>query len=138
MEANITWQENVSFSGVSDSGHVITIDGPKEFGGRNKGTRPMELLLLGLGGCASFDVVTILTKGRAEVSKCVARVTAQRANEDPKVFTHIHFHFTLAGENLSETRIARAVELSAEKYCSASIMMTRAGINVTHSFDLEK
>jgi putative redox protein len=138
MEANITWLENVSFSGVSDSGHVIAIDGPKEFGGRNTGTRPMELMLLGLGGCASFDVITILTKGRAQISKCVARITAQRAVEDPKVFTHIHFHFTLAGENLSKNRISRAVELSAEKYCSASIMMQRAGIDVTHSFDLEK
>ena len=137
MQASITWQENVVFSGVSDSGHTVTIDGPEEYGGQNAGVRPMELMLLGLGGCTSFDVVNILTKGRASISKCVTNVTATRANEDPKVFTDIHVHFVLAGENLSEGKVARAVALTAEKYCSASIMLQRAGVDVTHDFELE-
>lgn len=136
MQAKLNWQENVAFSGVSDSGHVIAIDGPEEFGGRNAGTRPMELMLLGLGGCTSFDVVNILTKGRARIFEFVTRITAKRAVEDPKVFTDIHVHFTIAGENLTEKKIARAVELTAEKYCSASIMLQRAGVEITHDFEL--
>ena len=118
MEANITWTEAVTFTARSGSGHEITIDGPPESGGRNAGARPMELMLLGLGGCAAFDVVHILHKGRAAVSRCETRVTARRAESDPKVFTHIHLHFTVAGENLTGKKVARAVELSAEKYCS--------------------
>ena len=136
MEANITWEEAVTFTARSGSGHEITIDGPPDSGGRNAGMRPMELMLLGLGGCAAFDVVHILRKGRAPVSSCQARVTARRAESDPKVFTDIHLHFTVAGENLTAKKVARAVELSAEKYCSASIMLRRAGVVVTHGFEL--
>ena len=136
MEAEITWRDGATFAAVSGSGHEVTIDGPPDAGGRNAGARPMELMLMGLGGCAAFDVVHILTRGRTAVSRCAARVTAQRAESDPKVFTDIHLHFTLAGENLTEKKVARAVELSAEKYCSASIMLRRAGVAVTHGFEL--
>lgn len=136
MEANVTWKEAVTFTARSGSGHEITIDGPPDSGGRNAGMRPMELMLLGLGGCAAFDVVHILRKGRAAVSSCEARVTAQRAESDPKVFTDIHLHFTVAGDNLTAKKVARAVELSAKKYCSASIMLRRAGVVVTHGFEL--
>ena len=136
MEANITWKEAVTFTARSGSGHEITIDGPPDSGGRNAGVRPMELMLLGLGGCAAFDVVHILRKGRTAVSRCEARVTARRAESDPKVFADIHLHFTVAGENLTAKKVARAVELSAEKYCSASIMLRRAGVVVTHGFEL--
>ena len=136
MEANIAWKDEVTFTARSGSGHEITIDGPPESGGRNAGARPMELMLLGLGGCAAFDVVHILCKSRSAVSRCEARVTANRAESDPKVFTDIHLHFTVAGENLTEKKVARAVELSADKYCSASIMLRRAGVAVTHGFEL--
>ena len=136
MNAEIAWKDGASFAATSGSGHALTIDGPPESGGRNAGARPMELMLMGLGGCAAFDVVHILTKGRAAVSRCDARVTAERAESDPKVFTDVHLHFTVAGENLTEKKVARAVELSAEKYCSASIMLRRAGVNVTHGFEL--
>ena len=136
MEANITWKDGVTFTARSGSGHEITIDGPPESGGRNAGVRPMELMLLGLGGCAAFDVVHILRKGRVTVSRCEARVEARRAESDPKVFTNIHLHFTVSGENLTAKKVARAVELSADKYCSASIMLCRAGVVVTHGFQL--
>ena len=136
MEAEITWQDGATFAAVSGSGHEVTIDGPPDAGGRNAGARPMELMLMGLGGCAAFDVVHILTRGRTAVSRCDTRVTAKRAESDPKVFTDIHLQFTVAGENLTEKKVARAVELSAEKYCSASIMLRRAGVAVTHGFEL--
>ena len=136
MEARVNWTDGVSFAALSGSGHEVTMDGPRDAGGRNEGARPMELMLMGLGGCAAFDVVHILKKGRAPVTRCEARVTANRAESDPKVFTDIHLHFTVAGENLTERKVARAVELSAEKYCSASIMLRRAGVTVTHGFDL--
>ena len=136
MEANIVWKDGVTFTARSGSGHEITIDGPPESGGRNAGARPMELMLLGLGGGAAFDVVHILRKSRSAVSRCDARVTARRAETDPKVFTDVHLHFTVAGENLTEKKVARAVELSADKYCSASIMLRRAGVAVTHDFEL--
>ena len=137
METSIAWQQDVAFVAVSGSGHEVTIDGPPDAGGRNAGARPMELMLMGLGGCAAFDVVHILRKGRATVARCEARVTAQRAAEDPRVFTRVHLDFTIAGGRLSEKKVARAIELSAEKYCSASIMLQRAGVAVTHSFNLE-
>ena len=136
METTITWKEAATFIAESGSGHRVTIDGPPEMGGRNKGARPMELMLTGLAGCAAFDVVHILKKGRAAITRCEANVTAERAESDPKVFTAIHLHFTVAGNNLTEKKVARAIELSAEKYCSASILMRRAGVQVTHSFEL--
>ena len=137
MEANIVWQRDAVFSARTDSGHEITVDGPPELGGTNAGPRPMELMLLGVGGCTAFDVVHILRRGRTEVSKCETRVTAKRAETDPKVFTDVHIHFTLAGEGLTERKVARAVELSATRYCSASIMLQRANVTVTHEFDIE-
>lgn len=136
MEATVTWKDEVTFAAVSGSGHEVTIDGPPDAGGRDAGARPMELMLMGLGGCAAFDVVHILKKGRAAVTGCQARISAQRAERDPKVFTGIHLHFTVAGDNLNRKKVARAIELSAEKYCSASIMLQRAGVQVTHGFDL--
>ncbi len=136
MNAEIDWKEGVAFTAVSGSGHQVTIDGPPDAGGCNTGARPMELMLMGLGSCAAFDVVHILKKGRAAISRCETRITAERAESDPKVFTEIHLHFTVAGENLTEGKVARAVELSAEKYCSASIMLRRAGVTITHGYEL--
>ena len=137
MEARIDWREGAAFDAVADSGHPVAIDGPPDLGGRNTGARPMELMLMGLGGCAATDVVHILRRGRGTVSKCAAQVTAHRAATDPKVFTDVHLHFAVAGENLTERKVARAIELSAEKYCSASIMLRRAGVAITHGFHLE-
>ncbi len=117
------------------SGHALVMDGPPEFGGRNLGARPMEMLLMGLGGCTEFDVLHILRRGRHEVSLCEVEVTAERAATDPKVFTHIHVHFRVAGKGLSEKVVARAVQLSAEKYCSASIMLG-ATAQISHDFEL--
>lgn len=134
MKATIRWLNEVSFSGVSESGHTVQIDGPPEEGGQNTGARPMELMLLGIGGCASFDVVNILKKSRQNISDCTASVSAIRANTEPKVFTDIHIQFEIIGKNLDVRKVKRAIELSAEKYCSASLLMQKAGVNVTHSF----
>ena len=123
MKARIKWVEAVTFIGESDSGHAVVMDGPPESGGRNLGIRPMEMLLLGMGGCTAFDVVLILKKARQPVTDCVVEMEAQRADTDPKVFTRIHVHFVITGDGLSDKQVARAVELSAEKYCSASIML---------------
>lgn len=137
MEARIDWRDGAAFDAVADSGYPVAIDGPPDLGGRNTGVRPMELMLMGIGGCAATDVVHILRKGRGTVSRCSARVTARRAATDPKVFTDVHLHFAVAGEHLTESKVARAVQLSAEKYCSASIMLQRAGVAISHAFDLE-
>lgn len=136
MNATITWKGKVQFSAIADSGHEIAIDGPPDLGGEEAGIRPMELMLLGLGGCSSFDVVNILTKGREHITDCVTQITATRAEADPKVFTDIHLHFVISGQNLNERKIARAIGLSAEKYCSASIMLQRAGVDITHDYEL--
>ena len=127
MKARIQWAGEAMFLGESGSGHVVVMDGPPENGGRNLGVRPMEMLLLGLGGCSSFDVVSILKKSRQAVESCEAFLEAERAGEDPKVFTRIHLRFVIKGRGLKEPQVKRAVELSAEKYCSASIMLGRAG-----------
>ena len=124
------------FLGESGSGHVVVMDGPPEAGGRNLGVRPMEMLLLGLGGCSSFDVVSILKKSRQAVESCEAFLEAERASEDPKVFTKIHMNFVVKGRGLKEAQVKRAVELSAEKYCSASIMLERAGVEITHGYEI--
>ena len=123
MNVTIELDGNVSFKATSGSGHTITMDGPPEFGGENKGARPMETLLMGMGGCASFDVVHILRKRRLVVTNCIAEIEAERAETDPKVFVKIHLHFKVSGEDLKEKAVGKAVELSAEKYCSASIML---------------
>jgi putative redox protein len=127
--------EESLFLGQSGSGHTLVMDGPPEVGGRNLGFRPMELLLIGLGGCASFDVVHILRKGRLDVRGCETFVEAERADEDPKVFTRIHLRFVVTGRGLIPAQVERAVKLSAEKYCSASIMLGKTAA-VTHAFEL--
>lgn len=128
----------MSFVGESGSGHSIVMDGPPEFGGRNLGVRPMEMLLLGLGGCASFDVVSILNKGskgdQLNLATCEVEISAERAVMEPKVFTKIHLHFVVTGE-VTEARVKRAIELSAEKYCSASIMLGKTAC-ITHDFEI--
>jgi putative redox protein len=136
MKAEIEWKGAVRFLATSGSGHSVDLDGPEASGGVNAGVRPMEMVLMGVGGCASYDVVHILKKGRQEVTGCVARVEAERAPEAPKVFTRLHMHFVVSGRGLTEGRVARAVELSAEKYCSASIMLGRGGVEITHSFEV--
>lgn len=136
MQAKITLIENVHFEAVADSGHTVLIDGPPNAGGENRGTRPMELVLMGLGGCASFDVVSILRKSRQPVVGCVTRLTARRADTVPQVFEAIHLHFTISGQGLDEAKVARAVALSAEKYCSASIMLERGGVAISHDYEI--
>jgi len=137
MKATIELQQNVNFKATSGSGHVIQMDGPPEFGGENLGARPMETLLIGMGGCASFDVVHILRKRRLNVTHCVAELDAERAETDPKVFVKIHLHFKVSGEGLTDKAVAKAVQLSAEKYCSASIMLAKTA-DITHSFEITK
>lgn len=136
MKVRIKWIEDVSFMGESETGHAVVLDGAPENGGRNIGMRPMEMLLIGMGGCTSFDVVTILKKSRQLVADCVADITAERSNEIPKVFTKIHVHFVITGNDLNEKQVARAVALSAEKYCSASIMLSKS-VEITHDFEIQ-
>lgn len=135
MKVTVELQQNVNFKGTSGTGHEIMMDGPPDFGGENKGARPMETLLIGMGGCASFDVVHILRKRRLEVIDCVAEIEAERADTEPKVFTKIHLHFKVKGTKLTEKAVGKAVELSAEKYCSASIMLGKTA-DITHSFEI--
>lgn len=136
MEATIKWVDNAMFLGESGSGHSVVMDGPADHGGRNMGVRPMEMLLIGMGGCASFDVMSILKKSRQDVLDCRAELSAERADTVPAIFTKIHLHFVVSGKNLKEKQVAKAVELSATKYCSASIMMEAAGVEVTHAYEL--
>jgi putative redox protein len=135
MKARIKWIEEKSFLGTTESGHAVLMDGPPEAGGRNLGPRPMEMLLLGAGGCTAFDVVLILTKGRHAVSGCEVEIEAERAATDPKVFTKIHLHFIVSGKNLKAEAVERALTLSAEKFCSATIMLGKTA-TVTHDFEL--
>jgi putative redox protein len=135
MKARVKWVENALFVGESGSGHAVVMDGPPENGGRNLGARPMEMMLLGMGGCTAFDVVHILRKGRHAVDTCEVLLEAERAESDPKVFTKIHAHFIVKGAGLSDVVVQRAVDLSAEKYCSASIMLG-ATASITHDFEI--
>lgn len=135
MKARVKWVEEVTFLGEAASGHALVMDGPPESGGRNLGVRPMEMLLLGMGGCTAFDVVMILKKARQDITDCVVEMEAERAATDPKVFTRIHVHFVVTGNGLSDKQVARAVELSAEKYCSASIMLSKS-VDITHSYKI--
>jgi len=135
MKVRIKWIEDVAFMGESETGHAVVMDGAPENGGRNIGMRPMEMLLIGMGGCTSFDVVTILKKSRQAVVDCVAEISAERADEIPKVFTKIHVHFVVTGHDLNEKQVERAVSLSAEKYCSASIMLSKS-VEITHDFEI--
>jgi putative redox protein len=135
MKARIKWVQDVMFLGESGSGHAVVMDGSPESGGRNLGVRPMEMLLLGLGGCSAFDVVTILKRGREPVTDCVVELQAQRADTDPKVFTAIELIYKVSGHNLDLKKVERAVALSADKYCSASKMLS-ATAKLTHRVEL--
>jgi putative redox protein len=137
MKARVKWIEGAAMLGEAGSGHGVVMDGPPDFGGRNLGVRPMEMLLLGMGGCTEFDVLLILRKARQEVTDCVVELEAERAETDPKVFTRIHAHFVLTGKGLSEKQVERAIKLSAEKFCSASIMLG-ATATVSHDFEIRE
>ena len=136
MKAKVDWQGEAAFLAVSGSGHKILMDGPPDHGGKNLGPRPMEMILLGLGGCSSFDVMSILKKSRQDVTACVCEIEADRADAVPAVFTKIHLSFRVSGNDLKEALVKRAVQLSAEKYCSASIMLESAGVEVTHDYKI--
>jgi putative redox protein len=138
MQATVKWVDGVMFVGESGSGHAVVMDGPPDHGGRNMGIRPMEMLLLGVGGCSSFDVVQILQKGRNSIASCVAEISAERVDEIPSVFSKIHLHFVITGHDLKESAVERAVKLSAEKYCSAAIMLGKAGVEITHDFEVKE
>ena len=136
MNATIKWVDDAMFIGVSGNGHSVVLDGPPDQGGRNQGIRPMEMLLLGMGGCTSFDVVSILKKSRQNIEDCTVDVSAERASGIPSVFTKIHVHFVLKGKELKQDKVQRAIELSLQKYCSASIMLERGGVEISHDYEL--
>ncbi len=135
MNIRIKWVENMMFMGQSGSGHAVVMDGPPDLGGKNLGIRPMEMMLMGLGGCTSFDVMLILQRSRQKVTDCVAELSAERAETDPRVFTKIHIHFIVTGKELKEKMVQRAVELSATKYCSASIMLAQT-VDISHDYEI--
>jgi len=135
MKARVKWVEQASFLGETESGHGVVMDAAPAAGGRNLGPRPMEMLLLGAGGCTSIDVVSILKKSRQAVSDCYVELDAERAAEDPKVFTKIHMHFVVKGRDIKRDVVERAIKLSAEKYCSASIMLGKTA-EMTHDFEI--
>lgn len=136
LQATVKWIGDAAFVGESGSGHAVVMDGPADHGGRNIGPRPMEMLLIGLGACSSVDVVGILRKARQEVIHCEVKLEAERADAVPAVFTKINLVFVVSGRGLKETHVKRAVELSADKYCSASIMFSKAGVDITHSYEI--
>ncbi|MCK5435025.1 MAG: OsmC family protein [Nitrosomonadaceae bacterium] len=135
MKMRIKWNDIVSFQGETENGHTVLMDGAPEVGGRNLGLRPMEMVLMGAGGCTASDVVMILKKSRQDIIDCRVEIEAERATEDPKVFTRIHYHFILTGKNLKPQQVERAINLSAEKYCSASIMLGKTA-EITHDFEI--
>ncbi|MBV2235009.1 MAG: OsmC family protein [Sterolibacterium sp.] len=135
MECKVSWHDGMSFIAETGSGHLVAMDGSPEAGGRNLGPRPMEMLLVGAGGCTSFDVVMILKRGRQEITDCQVQISGERATTDPKVFTRIHMHFVVSGKNLKPEAVERAIKLSAEKYCSASIMLG-ATAEITHDWEI--
>lgn len=136
MKAKISWDGEARFLAETESHHTVLMDGPPEHGGKNSGPRPMEMMLMAIGGCAAFDVVHILKKGRQSIVSCDAQVEAVRSDEVPAVFTKIHLHFKVSGDNIKENIVRNAVKLSAEKYCSASIMLSKGGVEITHSLEL--
>lgn len=133
MYTRVKWLDHMTFVGESGSGHSVVMDGPPEAGGRDLGVRPMEMLLMGMGGCSAFDVVMILKKSRQAITDCEVEINAERAETDPKVFTHLHIHFILRGRKLSQKHVERAISLSAEKFCSASIMLGKTA-EITHDY----
>jgi putative redox protein len=138
MQATVKWTDGAMFVGESGSGHSVVIDGPEDLGGRNMGFRPMEMVLIGTGGCSIYDVMSMLKKSRQKVVDCRVELQAERADAVPAVFTRIHMHFVVSGTGLKESQVKRAVELSAEKYCSASIMLGAGGVEITHSYAVEE
>jgi putative redox protein len=135
MNLSVNWVDGMLMVGKSHSGHSITMDGPTEIGGENLGVRPMEMLLLGVAGCTMIDVVTTLKKMRQNLTHCETKISAERADEHPKVFTDIHIHFIVQGKDLDSKKVDKAITLSAEKYCSASIMLGKTA-NITHDFEV--
>ena len=135
MKATVKWLDNMSFVGEAGSGHSVVMDGPPDDGGRNMGVRPMEMVLLGMGGCTAFDVVHILKKSRQNIVDCHVEMEAERATDIPKVFTKIHAHYVIKGKDLDAKKIERAVTMTAEKYCSVSIMLA-ATVEITHDFEI--
>ncbi|MDC1026940.1 OsmC family protein [Candidatus Thioglobus sp.] len=135
MNLSVNWVDGMLMVGKSHSGHSITMDGPIEIGGENLGVRPMEMLLLGVAGCTMIDVVTTLKKMRQDLLHCETRISAERANEHPKVFTDIHIQFIVKGKDLDSKKVDKAITLSAEKYCSASIMLGKTA-KITHDFEV--
>lgn len=135
MECVVRWGEGMSFIAETGSGHIVAMDGAPEGGGRNLAPRPMEMVLLGTGACTAYDVVLILKRGRQDITGCTAKLQADRAETDPKVFTKINFHFTVTGRNLKPEAVERAIKLSAEKYCSASIMLGKTA-EITHTWEV--
>lgn len=138
MKASIRWAGDIRFELKSETGHTLVVDGPADMGGINAGPRPMELVLMGTGACSSVDVIHILKKARQDVTDCVCEMDAQRVDETPAVFSKIHMHFVVTGRGLRDAQVKRAVDLSAEKYCSASIMLSRGGVEITHSYEIRE
>ena len=137
MECTVRWGDGMTFVAETGSNHLVTMDGAPEGGGRNLGPRPMETVLIGTGGCTAYDVVHILKKNNQDVENCEVKLTAERAASDPKVFTKIHFHFIVTGKSLKREQVERAIHLSAEKYCSASIMLGKMA-EITHDFEMRE
>lgn len=135
MECTVRWHEGMSFVAETGSGHLVAMDGSPDAGGRNLAPRPMELVLAGAGGCSSFDVVLILKRGRHAITGCEVKLQAERADADPKVFTRINMHFVVTGKGLKAEAVERAVKMSAEKYCSATIMLGKMA-EITHTFEI--
>ena len=135
MKCRVKWLDHMSFVGESDSGHSVVMDSAPDAGGRNLGVRPLEMLLLGLGGCTAFDVVSILHKSRQQMVDCEVEIEAERAEDIPKVFTKIHLHFIVSGKDLDQNKVAKAIALSADKYCSASRMLEKTA-EITHDFEI--
>jgi putative redox protein len=135
MNVRVKWMDNMTFVGETASGHAVVMDGPPDQGGRNIAARPMEMVLLGLGGCTAFDVVSILKKARQPVTGCQVEIEAARADAIPAVFTRIHLHYTVSGKALRDKQVERAVQLSAEKYCSVTLMLSKTA-EITHDYDV--
>ncbi|MDH5388077.1 MAG: OsmC family protein [Gammaproteobacteria bacterium] len=135
MKATVKWLDNMSFVGESGSGHSVVMDGPPDDGGRNMGVRPMEMVLLGMGGCTAFDVVHILKRARQDIMDCHVELEAERATDIPKVFTKIHAHYVIKGKGLDARKVERAITMTAEKYCSVSIMLASC-VEITHDFEI--
>ena len=138
MQVNINWRGNVHFVASNESGHQVLMDGPPDSGGQDKGSRPMELMLMGLGGCTAFDVDEILRKGRQQIDHVEISLNAKRVDAVPAVFETIAIHFVIVGSRIDEGRVSRAIALTAEKYCSASIMLEKAGVTISHTFEIKE